>query len=143
MNEERIKNRVKSDVKTVGVGKLEGFEIIFNKPSSDKKKARANIKENPHKIVYGVVYELTEGQLNKLNTREPGYRREKRKIKIIKNDKEEEIEAEIYVAEITKEGLKPDEEYIRELIDGAKKHNLPQDYIMEILEKSYVEKKRM
>jgi len=133
--EKRVMNVNKKVIKK-GTAILDKFEIVFNKPSSRGKFVFSNIRENQNKFVYGVVYELTEDQLKELDKREKGYIREKKKVKLTNGD---EVEAYVYIAKETKEGLKPLEIYVKDLIKGAKENNLPENYIKEIISKAGID----
>jgi len=114
------------------VGFIEGWKIVFNKiatfPSGS---GYANIAKEKNSKVYGVLYEIEDSDLGKLDKYEgypTHYKREQITV-ILNNGKK--IIAEVYIAQgnQTQEGLKPTKEYMKYLINGAKQRNLPIAYI--------------
>ena len=78
--------------------------------------------------VFGVIFELTNDQIRNLDRIEgEGYRRES----IIVDSKGEKIEVATYFAteNYVQENLLPTKQYLGYLIDGAKEHRFPEDYI--------------
>ena len=114
------------------VGFIEGWKLVFNKIATSPSGAGyANITKEENSKVYGVLYKIENSDLKKLDKYEgcPNhYKRER--IPVILHDGKK-ITAEVYIAQSnkTREGLKPTEEYMKYLINGAKQHNLPSSYI--------------
>jgi hypothetical protein len=73
-----------------------------------------------------VLYELSEEQLNILDKNEQGYERTLVKVGIDGN----EIEVQTYIAleDSINNNLLPTEKYLSYIINGAKDHNLPEEY---------------
>ena len=70
-------NRVTPKIGSVidkGVAKLSGYKIVFNKLSTDKS-GKTNIAQDKEAIVWGVVYELANDQIERLDKIEKGYKR--------------------------------------------------------------------
>jgi gamma-glutamylcyclotransferase len=114
------------------VGFIEGWKLVFNKiATSYPGSGYANITKEKNSKVYGVLYEIENSDLKNLDEYEgyPTHYKRERITVILNNDKK--IIAEVYIAQTnqTREGLKPTEEYMKHLIDGAKQHNLPSSYI--------------
>ncbi|OGI41313.1 MAG: hypothetical protein A2593_02440 [Candidatus Moranbacteria bacterium RIFOXYD1_FULL_44_9] len=125
MLRERLEKRV-DGVIDLGIGKLTGYKVVFNKKSKDGS-GKANIYQDDRFSVLGVIYELSQSQLETLDIRELGYARHQ----IEAESDNGIIKAETYVAipsEID-DNLKPTEDYLMFLIKGAKEHNLPSEYI--------------
>lgn len=137
MNKERLKQRIGVNFKTIGRGILEGFELTFNKKSSQfPTNGVANITKNRFKRVEGIIYEFTGNEydvsnsLLKLDRAEgSNYIRETYKIKIDQNDlngdfsslNRLEVFPYVYICKNSiylDESLKPSSEYLNHLFAG-------------------------
>jgi len=101
---------------------LEGWRLLFNKIKRDLPGAGyANIVKDEGSIVEGVLYEIREEDLEKLDECE-GYPRHyyRRKVKVRIEDGRE-VEALTYIAnpDMTRSDLKPTRKYLRYLIRGS------------------------
>jgi gamma-glutamylcyclotransferase (GGCT)/AIG2-like uncharacterized protein YtfP len=109
---------------------LKGYKLIFNDADDKNGKTRvgyANVIKDPKSNVIGVLYEIRTG-LKNLDEYEGvpiNYIREFLKIEI--NGKCRSVE--IYIAIRTSGGLKPEKEYLNDLITGAKQHGFPKHYV--------------
>jgi len=118
-------------------GILKGWELKFNKKASAGDWAFANIMEKKESSVEGIVFGITEDELNLLDKFEGApkhYRREK--VNVL--SKGELIECITYIAQDQHivEGLFPTDEYLGFLIDGASR--LSPEYQKMILEISKI-----
>ncbi|MCX7607556.1 MAG: gamma-glutamylcyclotransferase [Bacteroidia bacterium] len=118
------------------VGYLEGYEIVFNKPAKAKPDTigYANIQPREGSVVYGVLYELTETEMEQLDQYEGAghpehYQRKRMEIKV---EGEKPVDAYVYIAYKTKEGLRPTSKYLETIIAGARENSLPRDYIQKL-----------
>jgi cation transport regulator ChaC len=113
---------------------LKGYALKFNKVSSNNpREGYANIVQKKDEIVEGVLYEIPESDLSKLDRAE-GYPTHYQKMSVlVKLDDDTEVWAVTYVAQPSKlrEGLKPTREYLNHLLAAQ-----------DILSESYVEKLR-
>lgn len=124
MKTSRLQKRIVS-VKPVGRGKIPGKTLVCDKKSDDGS-TKANLEDSPENVVWGVLYEIDRKDLEKLDKIEGGY---ERKTARIQTDDGGIVEAEIYIsARIDKKEL-PFDWYKDLMIDGAQKHQLPQEYI--------------
>ncbi|MEM4347893.1 MAG: gamma-glutamylcyclotransferase family protein [Candidatus Altiarchaeota archaeon] len=137
MDKNRMVNRgVKIFSEDIAV--VKGWKLVFNKrATSDKGVGYANIIPDKNSEVYGVIYEIEEADILKLDNYEgyPNhYNRQLIPVLILKNKKE--VKAQVYIAQknMTDDSLKPSSGYMKYLIDGAKQHNFPLKYI-EFLER--------
>jgi len=124
-----MKRRVGDYLKPV-TGKLNGYELKFNKKSKDGS-GKANIVVNPEEVIEGRLFELTNKQLIKLESYEKGYH--KKDVQI--NVEGKEISATIYVADADKidNSLKPTEDYLDLIVCSAyEEPQLSDEYIEKI-----------
>lgn len=127
---ENQRNRTTPKIGSVvdlGAAKLEGYKIIFNKLGTFDGSGKTNIVQDAGSIVWGVIFELTDDQILRLDRVETaGYRRDS----VAVNANGGQIDVATYFANIdyTREGLLPTSDYLGFLIDGAKEHSFPEDY---------------
>lgn len=111
---------------------LKGYSLKFNKVSvHNPRKCFANIVADAKGTVEGVLYEIPDADLEKLDECE-GYPKEYDHLKIKVSTATGEKEAIAYIAcpDKIKEGLKPDKEYIAHLL--AAKDTLSEEYYRKI-----------
>jgi gamma-glutamylcyclotransferase len=105
---------------------LEGFVLKFNKPSTDGS-GKATVFQNPGDLIWGVLYEIPITDLSKLDNGERGYVRESTTV-LLENDP---VTAWLYIAKRPDAAmrLRPYSWYKRFIVEGAREHTLPSDYI--------------
>ncbi len=103
---------------------LPGYELAFDKVG--ERGGNPNVRRGG-KGVWGVVYEVDEKDLRRLDLISPKYKREI--VNVIVDGRE--VEAWVYVAkeEFRKDGLKPERSCVERIVRGAKFHGLPEEYI--------------
>ena len=116
---------------------LKGYRLEFNKPRDDSadQEGFANIVDDANSSVEGVVYQLTQPALEYLDVVETGYKRTEVTVKV--ND--QDVKAMVYVAEATRDGLKPGKELIDMMLEGANEHHLSDGYIQQIRHRETLE----
>lgn len=135
MDSNRLHNRI-GDVSSSERAYLSRFQFQYNKLSYKLDRVYANIMPENHSVVWGVLIEVDEAQLDKLDDDEGvengHYRREK--VTVV-TDQNIEIEALTYVSEEkwVRSGLQPKEVYRNFCIRGAEEFNLPQEYVNQFL----------
>ncbi len=111
------------------IARLAGYKLCFDKRSDDGS-GKANIvpSKNTDSEIWGAIYEIRDTDLAKLDQGEKGYRRSE----IFVSTKDgSTVKAWVYIAQesfVTK-GLRPYTWYKRFLVEGAREHGLPEDYI--------------
>lgn len=124
MSSEHLHSRITS-VKIIGRAFLQDWRIVFNKRSKDGS-GKANLVENPGNVVWGVLYEINDSDMNTLDMIEGGY--ERVTVRVQKPDGNE-VEAVTYVSKDLTNDSRPYRWYKKLLLSGAREHNLPQHYI--------------
>jgi len=101
---------------------LEGWRLEFNKMvSPNSNEGYANIIQDEKSVVEGIIYEVSDSDMAKLDCYE-GYPSHYDRIKIrVKLDDGQEVEAVTYIAQPDKigSGLKPSKEYLNHLLKGC------------------------
>jgi len=107
---------------------LPGHHLLFNKKSTDDKSGKANVAAQAGSDVWGVLYTIPDADLDKLDRGEGGYRRVRSSLRLTDNTS---TDAWVYVAKKPQNDppLRPYTWYKRFLVEGAREHSLPADYI--------------
>ncbi|MFI5092978.1 MAG: gamma-glutamylcyclotransferase family protein [Candidatus Acidiferrales bacterium] len=110
---------------------LLGHRLLFNKKSTDDKSGKANVAALAGSAVWGVLYTIPDADLNELDKGEGGYRRVRLSLRLADNAS---TDAWVYVAKKPNNdpGLRPYTWYKRFLVEGAREHSLPAEYIAEL-----------
>jgi len=134
IDEERLRTKRGVEPVSSTVGVLRDYKFLFNKKSKYKNCSYANVVPEEGSVVYGVLYLVSRSDLEKLDYYEgcpTEYYRIKLVVEKLSGDK---VMAWIYIANRTKEDLKPCEGYVDIILRGARRFELPEDYINYILE---------
>jgi gamma-glutamylcyclotransferase (GGCT)/AIG2-like uncharacterized protein YtfP len=132
MKQEQLESRVRRSNLFWRKGILNDHELCFNKEADDGS-GYANIKKSVGKYVWGVLYRLSDEELKHLDNCYEGvpdhYLRDEDTQRLIKVNNNQLL-AEVYIANPKKVNncLKPRKCYLKLLLDGAKDHNLPEEY---------------
>lgn len=107
-------------------GQLQGYALRFNKRSTDGS-GKANVEPHDGGMVWGVLYEISEDELQHLNSGEVGYSPVRRPV----IGPSGPVEAWVHVAVLAPDdaALRPYSWYKRFLAEGARFHGLPPDYV--------------
>lgn len=128
LSDQRLKERAVQMGPRIG-GRLDGWRLVFNKIARSPAGAAAgNIAEAPGETVHGTLNEMPEAGLGVLDIWEgvAGGHYERRTVQVVRADTGETVDAVVYVALRTAEGLKPTREYLGHLLAG--RDLLPADY---------------
>ena len=108
---------------------LPGHRLQFNKKSTEDKSGKANVAPHEGSEVWGVLYSISDNDLNTLDEGEGGYRRVRMQVRLTDNAN---ADAWVYVAKKPSNdaGLRPYTWYKRFLVEGAREHSLPAEYIV-------------
>ncbi len=87
---------------------------------------KANLQPTPGERVWGVVWSLDAADWGRLDACENGYRR--LALQVV-GKKGEQIRAETYISNRLTDDPVLDSEYKRCLVDGARAHRLPEDWV--------------
>lgn len=114
-----------------GVGQaalLAGYQLRFNKRSTDDDSGKANVEAEPASEVWGVLYTVPPSALSVLDKGEGGYRRIQL---VVRTPDNKNINAWVYVAKRPDNSptLRPYAWYKRFLVEGAREHSLPAGYV--------------
>jgi AIG2-like family len=106
---------------------LGGYRLVFNKSSRDGS-GKANVERHEGSEVWGVLYSISEADLATLDDGEgSGYRRLRL---VVRTEECGETNCWVYVANAPNcDPLRPYGWYKRFLVEGAREHALPTEYV--------------
>lgn len=116
----------------VGTARLPGYRLAFSRYSSKRNGGVADVVPDPDHEVWGVVWDLSEENLAILDGFEgydPGGTCAYSRTRIEVESEQGTLEAEIYFATRQPNPPPPSRAYMQHLIEGAKAHGLPDDYL--------------
>jgi len=116
-------------------GFIKNYKLEFNKKSIDGS-SKANITKSDGEIVWGICYELDAAGFENLRKHEKGY--EKLEVAVYDENQEVLFTAKTFISNKICDKL-PTKDYLDKIIEGAKQHELPKDYI-EKIEKQPIQK---
>lgn len=128
MNPEILQEKIGDDFATVGKGRVKGVRLVFHRPGGDGT-GKADLQDHRGSEVEGAVYDIPDASfviLDRFQNVEGGLCR--RQAVTVQTSRGE-LEAITYRANKFRTGLKPDPEYLRDLIAGAQAHRLSEEYI--------------
>jgi gamma-glutamylcyclotransferase len=116
----------------LGIGCLSGYRMCFNKRSTKDGSGKGNVVAtgDPVDAVHGAVYRILAADQARLDAAEFGYDPRLVTVQTAGGD----LAAYTYVARAdhTAEGLAPFDWYKAYVVEGAREHRLPEDYIRAI-----------
>ena len=117
--------------KVVGVARLPGYRLTFPRQSDRWRGGVAGLEKAPDEEVWGVLYEIDEADVHKLDRWEGVPKRYKRRtVKVKLREGNAEVEAFTYFAKPEPGGpFRPTREYLDHIVRGAEQHGLPAEYI--------------
>lgn len=127
----RLRERV-SSAKPIGIGYVKEHQLRWHKESGDGSgKCDIYFTGDKKHLVYGVLFEISAAEKNKLDKAEGlnnGYN--EKKVAVITSSGL--VSAVTYYATVTDEQLRPYDWYKRYVVEGAVEHCLPESYVEEL-----------
>jgi gamma-glutamylcyclotransferase len=127
MNWQQMKRRCPSS-RFVCVARLPDYRFGITRHSRLRDCGTANIYPARAEEVWGIIYEVSDADLTILDSFEDGYRREILSFHPVA-DGTPPLDALVYVADIEQNVPRPNPEYRRLIIEGAKHWQLPESYV--------------
>jgi hypothetical protein len=126
MNRQQIETRVQRAQLRWMVARLDGYALQFNKRSMVDQSGKANIVPDGSGVVWGILFELSEEEFQRLARFEGGYSR--KTIEAASLEPTASLSAETFVAKPDGSDLLPTSQYLQMILEGAREHELPVDY---------------
>ena len=127
MNWQQMQRRCPSS-RFVCVGRLAGYHFGITRHSRLRNCGTANVYPVAGKEVWGIVYDIADEDLVILDSFEDGYRREILAVYPAEGN-QPPIDALVYVAALEENVPRPNAEYRRLIVEGAKHWKLPAEYL--------------
>ncbi len=116
-------------------GWLEGYRLCFNIPIGPGERGVANIEPDPNARTCGALYLLRPEDFDRLDRTEGVHVNVYRRLPLdVHTPEGEPVPALAYQSLLTTTGRKPSPRYIRLILDGARQHRLPDEWL-EVLER--------
>jgi len=112
----------------LGLAKIQDKKMVFNKVSTDGS-GKGNIIVSLSNLVWGVLFEINEREIQNLDRAEGGYY--KQDITVV-DENGNSTEAFTYISSKTDNNLKPYDWYLALIIEGADENDLPKEYVDEL-----------
>lgn len=127
MSQRRMRERV-GDFLDPNPAELYDYKLVFNKKADSGNHTYANVKKSPDSITYGVLYQITERELNILDRYEGYPNHYNRVLKDVFLKDGTQVKAWVYIARKEKlyDGF-PTSQYLDYLLEG--KDFLPEYYV--------------
>lgn len=110
---------------------LRGYALCFNKHSGKDKSGKGNVEERPGETTWGVLFMIPDRELPILDVGEGrGYKRVRLRVESAAGP----VDAWVYVAKKPSDDatLRPFAWYKRFIVEGARSHGLPQEYVAKL-----------
>lgn len=112
----------------VCIGKVRDMRLAFDKPGVDGT-GKADLQDKKGSEVEGVIYEVPEASLARLDVHEGVDRGHYRRQAVIVQTSRGELECIAYRAAKFRTGLKPNPAYLQAMVRGAEAHRLSVEYV--------------
>jgi gamma-glutamylcyclotransferase len=119
----RMRERVVS-ARVLGTARIADYRLALDKRGADGS-GKANLARAPGVSVWGVVYSIDVEHWARLDACEPGYRR----VEVEVWTPERSLVAQTYLARILTDDPVAFDWYKRLILDGAREHRLPDEWI--------------
>ena len=127
MNWTQMQKRCPS-ARFVCIGQLRDYQFGITRHSRLRNCGTANVFPAPGSSVWGIVYEISDADLEILDSFEDGYRRSFVPIHPAENGGSP-LSALVYIAAVEENVPLPNAEYRRLMVEGARHWNLPPSHI--------------
>lgn len=127
MNWQQMQRRCPS-ARFICVARLPDYQFGITRHSRLRQCGTANVFPVRGEQVWGIVYNVSDADLAILDTFEDGYRREQLSF-LPRENGNRPLDALVYLAEVERNVPRPNAEYRRLIVEGAKHWQLPSSYV--------------
>ncbi|CAD5210494.1 unnamed protein product [Bursaphelenchus okinawaensis] len=125
--QERLHVQIKG-AQFVGVGYLKNYELCFFDYGTRWHGAIASIENNNASEVYGCVWKVPNSFAEELDLQESGYHRLQIPVQLVKTN--DTVDCRTYqYSNPERKRQPPSPHYKKVIVEGAKEHELPKDYV--------------
>ncbi len=125
------------------VARLDGFELVFDLAVGRGERGVANVRPHPDAHLWGVAYQLTAPEFDRLDRTEGVHRGVYYRTAVsLRGADGVPLEAFTYQSDRRRPDRKPSRRYLRLLLVGARHHGLPTEYVRWLRELPLAEDER-
>ncbi len=128
MSLEQMRKRCGERWRRVGIGYVEGYELVFDGCSSLWGGPTANIVEDPEERVWGVLFELESFECLDVHEGYPKHYT-RREVAVHVSETGQIVMAQTYIRPRPLKRGKPPRKYLDTIIKGARENGLPEEWI--------------
>jgi cation transport regulator ChaC len=109
--------------------RLDGYRLCFSLPVGPGERGVANVEPVAGAQIWGVAYLLSASECHRLDRTEGVPRGLYERTPVVLSVDERRVEAFTYRSSFASAGRKPSSRYLGLLLEGARRHGLPLDYV--------------
>jgi len=110
--------------------RLDGYRLCFDIPIGPSNRGVANVIADAGATVWGIAYRLTPDEFDRLDRTEGVHRGLYARIPVeLVTTSGERLSGFTYQSELRSDARKPSARYLGLLLDGARHHSLPAEYV--------------
>jgi len=128
MDERQMQSRCPESA-LVGIAILDGYRLGFTRYSKNRNGGVADIVSEQNQSVWGLIYKVTAKDMETLDAMEGRGKAYERMAATVRFLDGRTVEAETYYVINKQPYIKPSEEYLALLLNAAKKHKFPAEYV--------------
>ena len=132
MDERQMQSRCPESL-LVGIAILDGYRLGFTRYSKNRNGGVADIISEPEQSVWGLVYKVTAKDLEILDAMEGRGKAYERMTVSVRFLDGRTVVAETYYVIDKQPDVRPSEEYLALLLNAAKKHKFPEEYVSKFI----------
>jgi gamma-glutamylcyclotransferase len=126
MNRRQMEERLQRVGLCWMIGRLNDYRLRFNKNSGVDQSGKANIVPDKRGTVWGVVFELSKEEIERLANFEHGYAQ--KTVKVNHPRYKEHLSVQTFIANANGADMLPTSAYLHIIVEGAREHGLPTEY---------------
>lgn len=130
MNRRQMEQRLQRVGLRWMIGTLDGYRLRFNKKSGVDQSGKANIVPHKGESVWGVVFELSKEEIERLADFEQGYAQ--KTVEVNCPGQKAQLSVQTFIADASGADLLPTSAYLHSIIEGAREHGLPAEYCAQL-----------
>lgn len=139
LNKSRLARRINpATIISESLACLRGYVLVFNKIGNDES-GKANLRHNRGERVLGMCFEMDEEGFDRLRQYEVGYDVNSVQLESVTLGASSTFEAKTFISTQVDDTLKPDPEYLRFILEGARNCGMHASYLEEIEKRADIE----
>ncbi len=112
--------------------RLDGYRLCFSLPVGPGERGVANVEQDAGAHVWGVAYLIDAAEGDRLDGSEGVRGGLYERVRVVLAVDDDRVEAFTYRSSFASAGRKPSARYLGLLLEGAKRHGLPAEYVRDL-----------